>query len=97
MGKITLNVEVDAELVSQVEGAGLDPVEAAREGIHRAAERTRRAAGAGRSAARRPQPGAPDAAERLAAEWGERNREALDEHRRLIETRGSFADSARRW
>ena len=96
MGKVTLNLEVDAELVAEIEQGGVDPVQAAKAGLDAAAERLRASPGERRP---RPWPKAsdPETAERLAREWAEANKEAIEEHKRLIAQRGSFADSARRW
>ena len=96
MGKVELKFEADAELVAEIRDGGVDPVEAARAGLIAAAERLRTPSGERRP---RPWPKAsdPETAERLAREWAEKNKEAIEEHRRLIQTRGSFADSARRW
>ena len=96
MGKVEIKFDVDAELVAEIEAAGLDPVETARAGLQAAVE-TLRPHVDGVRPRPWPRPSDPATADRLSREWAERNKDALGEHTRLIASRGSFADSARRW
>lgn len=89
MGKVTLNLEVDAELVEQARANGHDPLDLLLRGLRDAAQPARRW-GLDRAYT-------PAEAERRAREWAEANKEAIAEHKRLAAERGLFADSARRW
>ena len=92
MGKITLNVEVDAELVQRLETAGLDPAEAAEAGMRLAASSGRVPFWLDLNESARQKAKDPEGAERRAREWAERNKDAIAEFNRRVEERGLLSD-----
>ena len=97
MGKVELNVEVDAQLLADAKAKGVMIDTAIEDGLRTALSRAESGRPIGIAAAAEYQRRHPEEAAANAKQWAEENAEAIEQYRRRIEERGLFGDDLRRW
>jgi post-segregation antitoxin (ccd killing protein) len=98
MGKVDLQVEVDAELLARAAEKGVMLGPALEEGIRAALARDQPDRPIGTVEAARQQRELPETVKQAAARaWAAENAEALEAYARRVEDRGVFGEDIRRW
>ena len=97
MGKIELNVAVDAALLADAKAKGVMIDAAVEEGLRAALSRAEPERPVGIVAGAEYQRRHPGDDEAKARQWAEENAEAIEQYRKRIEEYGVFGDDLRRW
>ena len=97
MGKIELNVAVDAALLAGARAKGVMIDVALEEGLRAALSRAEPERPMGIVAGAEYQKRHPGDDEAKARQWAEENAEAIEQYRKRIEEYGVFGDDLRRW
>jgi len=97
MGKIELNIAVDADLLASARARGVDAERALEEGLRAAIDRAAQREPLDLLASAKRQKDAPSEASARARAWAEENAEAIRAHNQRIAERGVFGEDLRRW